>query len=255
MPNVPEKSKQTCPSKDLNAGDTKTALYTLLYELESGCTCATSGLYAEAPLPGLLLTGSAEITLPLAERDACAILKKQAAINQGHCSFSIEISHDCVPKKLASENSSISAETLHHQWEMGADQMKPGNVAWLKFVNKVVDRAGGKLGMKTKRGGMRAALRGMHLSREDAQVDSHRLLIYQGLPRCEICLTNTNSQVFQPRKAPLAGFRYVFHRSTQAATCMRDMATRPKKSPRAPFLHLAIPTSNGTTNTQADVDE
>ena len=80
--------------------------------------------------------------------------------------------------KIASEVSSISAETLHHQWEIGVDQMKPGNVAWLKFVSKVVDRAGGKLGMKKEGNCMRAALRGMHLFRKDAQVDSHVLSVY-----------------------------------------------------------------------------
>ncbi|KAL9067195.1 MAG: hypothetical protein Q9161_007091 [Pseudevernia consocians] len=84
MPKVPREIKADVPFKELNAGDTKNALYNLLYELESGGTFATSGVYAEAPLPGLSLTGFGEIPLPLAERDACAILKKQAAINQGH---------------------------------------------------------------------------------------------------------------------------------------------------------------------------
>ena len=98
MPKVPREIKADVPFKDLNAGDTKNALYNLLYELESGGTFATSGVYAEAPLPGLSLTGFGEIPLPLAERDACAILKKQAAINQGQYLFSLEISYDRVPK-------------------------------------------------------------------------------------------------------------------------------------------------------------
>ena len=46
--------------------------------MNSGGTFATSGIYAEAPLPGLSLTGFGEIPLPLTERDTCAIIKKQA---------------------------------------------------------------------------------------------------------------------------------------------------------------------------------
>lgn len=82
MPNAPREIKADVPFKDLDPDSTKNALYNLLDEMESGGTFATSGVYAKAPLPGLSLTGYGEIPLPLVERDACVIIKKQAEIEK-----------------------------------------------------------------------------------------------------------------------------------------------------------------------------
>lgn len=95
MPNAPREIKANVPFRDLDADDTKNALYNLLDKSESGGTFATSGVYAEAPLPGLSVNGFGEIPLPLIKRDACAIIEKQAAIEKGKSSLSINTPLDC----------------------------------------------------------------------------------------------------------------------------------------------------------------
>ncbi len=61
----------------------KTALCDLLDGIESGGSCATSGVFSQAPLPDLSLKGYGPIPLPLAQRDADAICKEQAGSDEG----------------------------------------------------------------------------------------------------------------------------------------------------------------------------
>ena len=70
-------------SKTLTPGEIKGALCALLDECKGCRNFASSGAYTGVPLPGLNLLGSGPTPLPLAERDALAIIKRQEEAKKG----------------------------------------------------------------------------------------------------------------------------------------------------------------------------
>lgn len=71
------------PSPD----DIKRTLRDLLDKCEGGGTFATSGVYTEAPLPGLEMSPYGPIPLPLMERDALEIIDEHEEDGHGRLAY------------------------------------------------------------------------------------------------------------------------------------------------------------------------
>ena len=74
-------SSSTSSAETEDARELKTALCTFLDGIESGSSFATSGVYSEAPFPGLYTRGYGAISLPLAEHDADAMCKNRTEVD------------------------------------------------------------------------------------------------------------------------------------------------------------------------------